>query len=344
MNRILNSRNPILLDISINRAGICRSVNESGLQFLEKNVNEVIGEKIEKVLDFCDSNDLLSNIEIVFDDGKDSGFEIKKNLNGTDSFFRIIIKPLSSIANKVQLAQICISDEIDLDVVIKEASQAELLRNVSDALGAVAHEVNNPLSVVLGYSEILLLEAPRNSDTAKKIETIKSHAERIKNLIIRMGDLTQFETKPYILGSEILDINKSSAPDAIRKKSVLIVDDQEDICMLYCMLLQKEGYTVDFVNSGFSALDLILKNYYAIILLDIMMPGLDGIQTLNEIKNIYTKKGLAMPVTVLVSSFDTDDLKEKTKGLSVFKALQKPIPNQVLIDTVKEAEEYANNK
>jgi two-component system alkaline phosphatase synthesis response regulator PhoP len=65
---------------------------------------------------------------------------------------------------------------------------------------------------------------------------------------------------------------------------ILIVDDEEDIRMLLQYNLQKEGYKVDTVADGMACMEFIQKQKPTLILLDVMMPVLDGIEVCERIK------------------------------------------------------------
>ena len=65
---------------------------------------------------------------------------------------------------------------------------------------------------------------------------------------------------------------------------VLIVDDEKGIRDSYRMILEYEGYEVEEASSGFSALKKIKTGQYKIILLDLMLPDIKGIEILERIK------------------------------------------------------------
>ena len=67
---------------------------------------------------------------------------------------------------------------------------------------------------------------------------------------------------------------------------ILLVDDEEHIRLLFKEELEEEGYTIDLAANGFEALDKMKGQRFDLVVLDIKMPGMDGIQTLNEIKKI----------------------------------------------------------
>ncbi len=67
---------------------------------------------------------------------------------------------------------------------------------------------------------------------------------------------------------------------------ILLVDDEEHIRLLFKEELEEEGYVTDLASNGFEALEKLKDAAFDLVILDIKMPGMDGIQTLNEIKKI----------------------------------------------------------
>ncbi|MBN1351687.1 response regulator [candidate division KSB1 bacterium] len=113
-------------------------------------------------------------------------------------------------------------------------------------------------------------------------------------------------------------------------KSILIVDDEPNLRILYEKELLEEGYKVFTAESGEGALEKIQKNAVDLIVLDIKMKGIDGIQTLREIltKDRNIKVILNSAYSTYKSDFSTwsadayiikssnlDELKNKIKEL-----------------------------
>lgn len=70
-----------------------------------------------------------------------------------------------------------------------------------------------------------------------------------------------------------------------KKYRILIADDDPDIHEFITYSLKKEGYKVDSALNGFQAIELAAKKHPDLILLDIMMPGMDGIETCQQIRS-----------------------------------------------------------
>lgn len=77
---------------------------------------------------------------------------------------------------------------------------------------------------------------------------------------------------------------------------ILIVDDEERIRRLLKMYLEKEGYSIDEAEDGETALRLASNSDYALILLDVMLPGIDGIEVCSRLRQIK-----ATPVIMLTA-------------------------------------------
>ncbi|NNF06973.1 MAG: PglZ domain-containing protein [Candidatus Eisenbacteria bacterium] len=114
------------------------------------------------------------------------------------------------------------------------------------------------------------------------------------------------------------------------KKQVLWADDEIDLLRPHILYLEGRGYEVTAVPNGEDALSLFKEKNFDVVLLDEMMPGLGGIETLRAIKEIDA----ACPV-VLITKSEEESLMEEAIGKRIQDYLVKPVhPSQVLL-TVK---------
>jgi len=88
----------------------------------------------------------------------------------------------------------------------------------------------------------------------------------------------------------------------VLKNNILIVEDEHDIREIYAEVLNMAGYVVDQVADGEKGMQKIRDDSWDILLLDIMLPGKDGIKILKEIKDHpELKKGIVIALTNLNS-------------------------------------------
>lgn len=114
---------------------------------------------------------------------------------------------------------------------------------------------------------------------------------------------------------------------------ILVADDEADILRLTCFILRKRGYTVIEANAGDMALDLIRRETPDLAVLDVMMPGMSGIEVAQEVaKDPATAQ---IPVVILSAK---GQMAEVEAGLSTGARayLTKPFTPQELAERVAE--------
>lgn len=67
---------------------------------------------------------------------------------------------------------------------------------------------------------------------------------------------------------------------------VLIVDDEEAICLGISEILKDEGFRAKYVTDGFAAIEEVLMHEYKLVFMDMIMPGMDGLETYRKISDI----------------------------------------------------------
>lgn len=90
------------------------------------------------------------------------------------------------------------------------------------------------------------------------------------------------------------------------KDLVLVVDDNPQNLQVLGPMLEKKGYDVAFATSGEQALEFVAGETPDLVLLDIMMPGMDGYEVCQRLKEI--KSTASIPVIFLTAKSDTDDV------------------------------------
>lgn len=117
------------------------------------------------------------------------------------------------------------------------------------------------------------------------------------------------------------------------EKKILIVDDEEDVLSSLRMVLENNDYDVTTVESGKDCIKEIERGFKGVILMDIMMPGMDGWETIREIVKRGLMKGICIEIITGKGTFD----REKMIGLQSFikDYHTKPIDIETLISSIK---------
>ena len=114
-------------------------------------------------------------------------------------------------------------------------------------------------------------------------------------------------------------------------KRILVVDDDEMVLMALGELLKPEGYEVHMVSSGSEALKRLDENDYDLLLLDIIMPLMDGFELCRKVRG--KEKYKETPIVFLTAkSREEDKISGLAAGANLF--LSKPISPEKLLDII----------
>ena len=109
-------------------------------------------------------------------------------------------------------------------------------------------------------------------------------------------------------------------------RRILVIDDDVNICKMVERTFLLEGeYEIDMAHNGKEGLQKLKQLNPHIILLDVMMPGMDGIETLKEIKKLDPKFGV-----VMITALEDDALAKKAISLGAYEYLVKPFSTDYL--------------
>ena len=120
-----------------------------------------------------------------------------------------------------------------------------------------------------------------------------------------------------------------------RKKRVLVADDDEDVLSVTRAVLDFAGFKVDTAGDGEKALKEIKRHKYDLLILDVIMPRIDGLKLFQKLKK--SKRYADIPV-LFISGYPVKTVLEERKREIVEKAeayIQKPFQTKVFLDTVR---------
>jgi len=112
---------------------------------------------------------------------------------------------------------------------------------------------------------------------------------------------------------------------------LLIVDDQYGIRLLLHEIFKKEGYEVFQAANGFQAIDIVIKDCPDLVILDMKIPGMDGVEILKRIKEINKEIKV-----ILMTAYGELDIIEEAKKLGALRYFPKPFDIDEIKKVVRE--------
>ena len=206
------------------------------------------------------------------------------------------------------------------------------------------HQLRTPINAVIGYTELLLEDAaePGRQDLSADLEKIHAAAERFLALIddivqfrgVRadrvMPELESTDTSAMLqaLTGTIRSLEQAEVgPGQADHGRVLVVDDNALNRDVLSRRLERQGHTVAVADNGRVALEMLAQQQFDLVLLDVMMPEMNGYEVLRHLKAHAALRD--MPV-IMISALEEIDSVVRCVALGAEDYLPKPF-NPVLL-------------
>jgi two-component system phosphate regulon response regulator PhoB len=117
--------------------------------------------------------------------------------------------------------------------------------------------------------------------------------------------------------------------------SILIIQDSPSINLLLESMLSGEGFSVSKALSGEEGLKLCVSNKFDLILLDYMMPGLNGIDTCKILRSMENTKKTPIILISALEETELNSMKDKINEAGFNGIMQMPFKSETVLDTVR---------
>jgi CheY-like chemotaxis protein len=120
-------------------------------------------------------------------------------------------------------------------------------------------------------------------------------------------------------------------------KKILVIDDEELIIKSLTKLLEKSGFAIFVAKNGQDALAICEEENFDLIIADIRMPGVNGVETIEQIRSQPQKtKSDNIPV-IFITGYADESMKQKAKSLKPIAFIYKPFEINELVNKIKGA-------
>jgi MinD-like ATPase involved in chromosome partitioning or flagellar assembly/DNA-binding response OmpR family regulator len=248
----------------------------------------------------------------------------------------------------LQKIRLCSQQLLTLTTAILDPAQLETSQLDGDlsSFGATLRvELLTPLSTIIGYCEMLLEEAP--AELISDLNSLNTAAQQLLRLINDIVNLAQQQLQAlnaqaylqlFLESPEAATLVQSAATalqtlkdESLEKQAqggmILVVDDNPANCDLLSRQLKRQGYAVTTATNAHQVLRLLKAIPYDLILLDVIMPGMNGIELLEQIKRHDDWRHI--PV-IMLSALDELESAVKCIELGAEDYLHKPCDSTLL--------------
>ena len=119
-------------------------------------------------------------------------------------------------------------------------------------------------------------------------------------------------------------------------KKILVIDDEELIIRSLAKLLEKNGFEVFVVKRGQDALAMVEEETFDLIISDIKMPGMNGVESIKGVFKVLEERGFLKPAIIFITGYADKELENEAKNLNPFAYIYKPFDVTTLVKKIKE--------
>ena len=224
------------------------------------------------------------------------------------------------------------------------------LRSIRLTLGGILEDKgHNVMTVEDGYQAIeavkkthfdaifmdIKMPGINGVQTFREIKKIDPKTAVIMMTAFSVEDLVKeaLEEGAYTVVYKPFDIDRiiSLIEELLERTLILVVDDQFSDRETLKGILEDKGYRVATAQDGAEAIEMVKSNHYDIIFLDVRLPGMDGVETFEQVKTIDPKA-----TVIMMTGFTEEDLVKKAITQGAYTCIYKPFDMEKVIALVED--------
>jgi adenylate cyclase len=197
------------------------------------------------------------------------------------------------------------------------------------------HDMRTPLGQIIGYSELVEEEVGDrgHDDLIPDLAKIRGAAHNLLRLVDEYFSGDAVPPSAEAASVDAMDVAAESPGEpegapAVSGASVLVVDDEPGNRDMLSRRLAGRGFAVTTANDGTSALDLIWNGNFDIVILDIMMPGISGLEVLEAVRKEHSRSELPI---IMATALDASQMTTDALRLGANDYVTKPIDLPALL-------------
>jgi PAS domain S-box-containing protein len=160
-----------------------RAANKPFASFVDHALEEIVGSSDKDLLPNSGKELLADVIPQVIDSGQSHQQEIQLHREGRTSWFHVVLVPVEDLDGRVTSVLRTARDITRVKEVQRQLLQAQKMESLGKLAGGVAHEINTPLGVILGYAQLLQEDVEKESQVFRDLQTIERQAKVCRQIV-----------------------------------------------------------------------------------------------------------------------------------------------------------------
>ncbi|MFH0813806.1 MAG: ATP-binding protein, partial [Pseudomonadota bacterium] len=246
------------LIFTVDPSGRFRSLNQYGSELFGNAKEEYIGQKLEKAFSPEGANKLLKLVHEVIETGQDIQLEHDLIVGGKLFWFLSHLIPLFHEGEKPSVALVFSRDVTSRHQMREqEMLRTEKLASIGTLAAGIAHEINNPICIILGFVEYLLGKADPKNKEHEILETIKRQAANCQRIVENLLTFARVPAKSIALTNANDDLKKVievSHNTLLTKKIDLLLNLASDLPQVMADSSQLQQVFLNLITNGVDAM------------------------------------------------------------------------------------------
>ncbi len=190
---------------AVDQHGNYLSINKFGARFFDKKPENIIGKNMSEILSWPTAEELAMMIQEVFNTKESRQITHPLKIGEHVYWLNTNLRRLWDEEGNIYAVLGISRDITERKKMEEQMFHTEKLASVGTLSAGVAHEINNPLAIILGFTDLLLEKTPQNSESYETLKTIEKQGLNAKRVVENLLSFTRFSEHK----EENMDINKN---------------------------------------------------------------------------------------------------------------------------------------
>ncbi|MBW1739673.1 MAG: PAS domain S-box protein [Deltaproteobacteria bacterium] len=234
------------------------SINEYSRKLIGKRSEDIIGKNIGDFIEYESDDGTPSIVAKIFETSESISREERVKIRGKEYWLDTKYKAVGTDQGEVNAVLVISRDITEHKTIEEQLFHTEKLASLGSLSAGVAHEINNPIAIILGFTELLLEKAPEGSKEYEILKTIERqgyNCKRVVDNLLTFARIPEKATKKTDVVEDLQKVVNVVMNTLVTKKVDLKTDIEEDLPKVRGDGQQLEQVFLNIINNAVAAMD-----------------------------------------------------------------------------------------